>query len=264
MNIIPKVVAPLTGLSVLVTRPMPQGEMLCAAVRQLGGEAMSFPTIEIQQLTTCLTATYDLAIFVSVNAVQFGLPLLAQQPHIKLAAIGRATAAALKQAQRPAHIVPEGESNSESLLTHPELTAGDIRRAVIVRGEGGRELLHETLTMRGIEVHSCEVYRRAVPQVTADALAALEQYWSETGIDAVTLTSIETLQNLLTLLTDRSREWLRSTVLIAASDRIAQAARSLGLGGSIVNAGGADDASMLGALSTLHTRARASLVHGLG
>lgn len=264
MNLIPKVIRPLTGLSVLVTRPVPQGELLCAAIRQLGGAALSFPTLEIEQLTACVSESYDLAIFVSVNAVQHGLALFAAQPNLRLAAIGRATAAALKQAGRPPHVVPEADFNSEALLAHPDLLNGEMRRAVIVRGEGGRELLHETLSDRGIEVHSCDVYRRVLPRVDPSALDALAQLWAEESIDAVTVTSIETLQNLWSLLPAELRTRLRSTPLLVASGRIAQAARELGLSGSFIDAHGADDASMLGALANWHSRGRASIVHGLG
>jgi uroporphyrinogen-III synthase len=264
LNLIPKVIPPLTGLSVLVTRPLPQGEMLCAAIRKFGGAAVSFPTLEIQQLTVCVSSTYDLAIFVSVNAVQHGLALFAAQPDLRLAAIGRATAAAMKQAERPAHILPEADFNSEALLAHPELLNSQIRRVVIVRGEGGRELLAESLSARGLQVDSCEVYRRVLPKVDPHAVDALEDYWQEDGFDAITVTSIETLSNLLTLLSDRSRTWLRGTALVVASDRIAEAARALGLSGPMINARGADDASMLGALANWYSRARASIVLGLG
>jgi uroporphyrinogen-III synthase len=106
------------------------------------------------------------------------------------------------------------------------------------------------------------VYRRAVPNVEPTALAALEQHWADNGIDVVTLTSVETLQNLLRLLSERSRAWLQTATLIAASERIARAARELGLSGPVVNARGADDDAMLGALINWHTRARATLVSG--
>jgi uroporphyrinogen-III synthase len=230
----------------------------------LGGEALSFPTLEIEPVTASIAVAYDLAIFVSVNAVQHGLSLFAEQPNVRLAAIGRATAAAMKQADRPPHIVPETDFNSEALLAHPDLLDVQIRRAVIVRGEGGRELLQETLSARGVDVHSCEVYRRVLPQPNAAVLNTLEQRWVEEGFDAVTVTSIETLQNLLTLLSDRSRRWLRTMPLVVASERIAEAARTLNLAGPMINAGGADDASMLGALANWHSRARASVVHGVG
>lgn len=264
MNLIPKVIRPLTGLSVLVTRPLPQGEILCTAIGERGGTARSFPALEIQQLTTCVTATYDLAIFVSVNAVQHGLTLFAAHPELRLAAIGRATAAAMKQAGRPPHVVPEADFNSEALLAHPDLLSGQIRRVVIVRGQGGRELLHETLSARGVEVHSCEVYRRVLPRIDPSALDALTQFWTEEGIEAVTVTSIETLHNLWSLLPAELRTRLRTTPLLVASGRIAQAASELGLSGTVIDAGGADDASMLGALTNWHARGRASIVHSLG
>jgi len=264
VNLIPKIIRPLTGLSVLITRPLPQGDILCAAIRERGGAALGFPALEIQQLTACVKSTYDLAIFVSVNAVQHGLALFAAHQDLRLAAIGRATAAAMKQAGRPPHVVPEADFNSEALLAHPDLLSGQIRRVVVVRGQGGRELLHETLSARGIEVHSCEVYRRVLPRVDPSALDALARYWAEEGIDAVTVTSVETLHNLWSLLPPELRARLRGTPLLVASGRIAQAASELGLSGTVIDARGADDASMLGALANWHARGRASIVHGLG
>jgi uroporphyrinogen-III synthase len=107
------------------------------------------------------------------------------------------------------------------------------------------------------------VYRRTVPDIGPETLEALEQQWADSGIDAVTLTSVETLQNLLRLLPEQSRARLQTATLIAASERIARAAREFGLSGPVINARGADDEAMLGALINWHTRARADLACGL-
>ena len=253
---IPKVIPPLTGLTVLVTRPAAQNPVLCATIERLGGEAISLPTIAIEPLQAIAAPASDLVIFVSVNAVEHGAKLLPTPCTAKIAAIGRATAAALIAAGLPPQIVPATGFDSETLLQHPALAQESIHRVLIVRGVGGRELMRETFLARGVEVETLEVYRRAMPHIDAARLHAIETMWSSPGIDFVTLTSVETLQNLLKLLSDGGRALLANTGLVVASGRIAAAARAAGLVGEIVLAAGADDDAMLGALARRHARAR--------
>jgi uroporphyrinogen-III synthase len=256
--VIPKVVAPLTGLTVLVTRPAPQAATLCREIEARGGEAIAFPCIEIAPLEAAPPAEpIDLAVFVSVNAVEHGARLIPKSPTTRIAAIGRATAAALAAADRPASIVPTSGFDSETLLADPGLSLAAGARVVIVHGEGGRDLLQQSFLARGFVVETLDVYRRVRPSVDESSRSALEQRWAEDGIDVVTLTSVETLQNLLVLLTDRARSLLRDSALLVASRRIIDAAASEGLRGELILAPGADDASMLGALANWRARARA-------
>jgi uroporphyrinogen-III synthase len=102
------------------------------------------------------------------------------------------------------------------------------------------------------------VYRRIRPAIDASIRDALEQRWLDEGIDVVTATSIETLHNLIAMLSERGRESLRDTVLLVASRRIGEAAREAGLNGPVIVAKGADDVSMIGALAYWRTRARAA------
>jgi len=123
--VIPKVVPPLTGLTVLVTRPAAQCAMLCAEIEGRGGSAIAFPAVEIEpvavQAAAVAAADYDLVVFVSVNAVEHGAQQVIKSARTRIAAIGRATAAALAAAELAADIVPEAGFNSEALLAHPEL-----------------------------------------------------------------------------------------------------------------------------------------------
>ena len=72
---------PLSGVRVLVTRPAAQAQSLAQRIEQAGGEAIRFPTLEIAAacdvaaLERVLTdiARFDLAIFISPNAVAHGL-----------------------------------------------------------------------------------------------------------------------------------------------------------------------------------------------
>lgn len=258
---IPKIIGPLTGLTILVTRPAPQAAALCAEIARRGGSAVAFPAIAIEPLTCEApqpATAHDLVVFVSVNAVAHGAHLVTKGPATRIAAIGKATAAALAERELPADIVPVAGFTSEDLLAHPDLALSSSARVLIVRGEGGRELLHETFLARGMAVQSLAVYRRVCPLVDEAARAQLETAWAEGGIDAVTVTSNETLANLSAMLTERGRELLRSTPLVVPSRRIMDAALQAGLHADVIVAGGADDASTIGAIALWHARARAS------
>ena len=252
---IPKIIPPLTGLSVLVTRPQPQAGALAEAIRQLGGEAILFPSIAIEPLATSVVDSAGLVIFVSVNAVEHGVPRLRKTAGSRVAAIGRATAAALTAAGWPVDIVPADGFTSEALLADPELRLTPGLKAQIVRGVGGRDALEQALQQQQVEVEIIEVYRRVRPVPAPGDIDALEQQWTEEGIDVVTATSVETLENLHQMLSDAGRQLLRGVTLLALSPRIAVAAAELGLRGECVLAQ-ADEASMLGALARWRTRAR--------
>jgi uroporphyrinogen-III synthase len=255
---IPKVMPPLAELTVLVTRPAQQAAALCGEITRLGATAIAFPAVEIVAMSASVAIGHDLIVFVSVNAVAHGVHLIEKSPTARVAAIGRATAAALAQTSLPADIVPEAGFNSEALLAHPDLTLGNDARVLIVRGSGGRELLQETFAARGLLVETREVYERIRPTIDDATRNALEERWASEGIDVVTATSIETLHNLIGMLTDRGRALLRETTLLVASQRIAEAAQAAGLNGTLLVANGADDASMIGTLARWRTRARAA------
>jgi len=245
-------------LTVLVTRPAPQAATLCEQITHQGGTAIAFPAVQIEALSAAVASGHDLIVFVSVNAVAHGVHLIEKGPTARIAAIGKATAAALAQTSLPADLVPEAGFNSEALLAHPDLTLASGARVLIVHGAGGRELLQESFMARGLLVETREVYQRVRPAIDASIRDALEQRWLDEGIDVVTATSIETLHNLVELLSDRGRALLREAALLVASRRIAEAATAAGLNGAIIVANGADDASMIGAMAQWRTRARAA------
>jgi uroporphyrinogen-III synthase len=253
---IPKIVPPLTDCNVLVTRPAEQARSLCDEIARLGGRAFAFPTIAIEPLTAMPADDCDLAVFVSVNAVAHGRHLLPSTSTMRIAAIGRATAAALREAELRVDYVPESGFTSESLLAHPELQLAPGMRALIVRGEGGRELLRQSFEAAGLSVQLREVYRRTRPTIADSARDAYEAQWATEVVDAVTLTSVATLDHLFEMLTERGRDLVRRMDAIVASPRIADAARAAGIQGELLIAPGADDASLLGALAQWRIRAR--------
>lgn len=247
---------PLSGLSILVTRPLPQATVLAQKITALGGEALILPAIDIKPLQATPSGGHDLIIFVSVNAVEHGARLIQATAVTLIAAIGKATAAALKDAGIPANVVPAAGFNSEALLAHPQLNLAAQSRVLIVRGRGGRELLQESFSSLGCLVETLDVYERVAPAIDEQRRGELEAIWATHGIDVVTATSVETLDNLLAMLSEQGRALLATTPLVVASRRIMQAALERGLRGDIIVAGGADDDSVIGAVSQWNARAK--------
>ena len=251
---IPLVVPPLQGIAVLVTRPAAQATSLASRIRQSGGEAFLLPAIAIEPIAVAASGEHDLAIFLSSNAVEHGARCIGTQASLRVAAIGKSTAAALTALNIAVDLFPDTDSSSETLLAHPALDLASGSRVLIVRGVGGRTLLQESFIARGMQVEVLEVYRRVLPAADPTLLASLENLWTAGDLDIVTVTSVEILTNLVTLLGDTG--FLRSIPLLVASARIAEAAIAMGLQGEIVLARGADDDSLVGALSYWRARER--------
>lgn len=224
---------PLTGYGVLVTRPAAQAEPLCGLIDHAGGRPIRFPVLAIDPapnlagLQPLFAESWDLLVFISRNAVEQALPLFpsGQLPITpKIAAVGRATAKALAEVGRAPDMVPTDRYDSEALLALPALADMTGQRVMIVRGEGGRALLGETLSARGADVVYAEVYRRALPNLDVGPILAR---WAD-DIDVAMATSDEALQNLLTLVGPLGREALLATPLVVVSERTADLARRQG------------------------------------
>lgn len=246
--------APLAGLGILVTRPAQQAAPLAELIRQAGGNPILFPALEIvdlpdlQPLNALIDRLeqFDLAIFISPNAVQKALNLIRARrelpPTLKIAAIGKGSRKALQQFGVQDIIAPTQGFDSEALLALPELQNVTGRRIVIFRGDGGRELLGDTLMARGAQLTYAECYRRQKPQADGDALRYL---WARDELNAVTVTSAEALRNLYDIAGKLCQQWLKQTPLFVPHERIAQAARELGLEQVFVTEAG-DEAMVAG------------------
>lgn len=241
----------LDGLKVLVTRPVQQAQPLCDLITAAGGIAIALPVLDIVPIlpwneTGFSLAEQEMAIFVSRNAAlifKANLPTnLADK--LQWVAVGPGTAATMQDCGFPVDIQPPPPSGSESLLTMPEFHNVQNKKIVIVRGEGGRELLANTLLKRGAEVHYLDVYRRGLPtQSTLD----IEQ--AKTA-DCIVVTSVAGLNNLCQLI---DIEQLKSKWLIVVSERIRQHALMLGFQQCDV-AADADDAAVMQQLNRMERK----------
>ncbi len=241
----------LQGAGILVTRARHQAASLCALISANGGRPIPFPSVEIQPANSCKKLTrlladidrYQILIFISPNAVHWGLKMLhetALPSSAKLAAVGKSTANALAAADYAVDVVPGQRYNSEALLEMPELNRVENQRIMIFRGVGGRPLLGERLKSRGALVEYAEVYQRICPHADPGSLIAR---WPE-DVDLVTATSNEILENLFGILGQSGNRLLQRTPLVVISQRMATKARALGCS-EVIQAQGADDRSLL-------------------
>ena len=247
----------MTARRILVTRPAGQAGHLCGLLEAAGHEAIALPTIEIlnpadSYRVEALVDTledYDLAVFVSVNAVRMGVePILNQRDwpdNTRIATVGASSAEALLPYGLSVDLMPGHQYNSEALLALEELQDMSGQNVVIFRGNGGRELLRDTLLARGADVDTVEVYQRTCPAVDAQYMQTLLQ---PGYLDCITITSNEALQNLYAMAGSEGQPLLLKIPLVVIGPRQAARARELGFVQEAVIAANASDAAIVAAI----------------
>jgi len=201
-------------------------------------------------------ALFDLVIFTSSNAVKFGAHLLAptsalQASHahtLKLAALGPATARALADKGFHHSIEPQGTYDSEGLLAHPEIAQLKSAKILIIKGRGGRELLAQELQARGLQVAVAEVYQRIVATPDETTLNTVLENFATDAIQVVIANSLETVQALLKFATPALTLAFNAVHWLVPSQRVADAARKLGLQAPLSIAASASDHDLVAAI----------------
>lgn len=246
----------LIGRTIVVTRPRAQALPLAEWIREHGGVAVIFPLLEIRpaddarslQAALLRLDTYQLAIFISPNAVDFSVPAILSQRSwpegLRAAAIGPGSDARLREYGISGALTPKMRFDSEALLELTELRAEGLcgKRVLIFRGDGGREFLAETLRERGAEVDYVHCYRRVAPRDATE----LQALWRDARLDALIVSSSEGLRNLVALLDEVGCAHLQRTPVFVPHPRIAESAQALGLQRVILSAGA--DAGIVTAL----------------
>jgi uroporphyrinogen-III synthase len=250
-------------MGIVVTRPVHQADRLCQMIEDRGGNPIRFPALQIlppQDTRAALALIerlddYEIAIFVSANAVRGGLALIRERrelpAHLCLIAIGRGTARELDRWGSTAWLAPENAFGSGALLEMPKLQTVAGRRIAIFSGEGGSELLGRVLRERGAHVTYAEVYRCGKPRLSADVLL---RHWERHEIQAVVVTSKASLRNLFAMVGERGQQWLCRTPLIVVSTPARELARELGFVQTAVLAKEASDEGIVEALLEMAPR----------
>lgn len=229
---------PLAGKNIVVTRPAEQCEHLAAALVAQGAHPVLFPVLAIASLDDVSPLLdiairldgFDLAVFVSPNAVAKALDVILPRRSwpatLRVATMGHSSERELARFGISNVISPQQRFDSEGLLALPELQDMAGQRVVIFRGDGGRDLVFDTLRARGATVEYVTAYRRSRPDVDP---APLLKRWQDGTLDAVTLTSSEGLRNLWEIVGKFGQSWLRKTPVFVPHARIAEQAQAFGL-----------------------------------
>lgn len=228
--------------TVLLTRSSGRADDLGSRLQRLGVSVRQLPLIELEAQTLpaeALLNAPDLLIFVSPAAAEHGVRQLpASWRSLPRYAVGRATSLALAAQGWPDTPSPVQE-NSEGLLALSGLQDLSGQRAFIVRGDGGRDLLRETLQQRGAEVRYLEAYRKRA--VDSEMIRQLRQL-AQQPLLAV-LTSGEALARLCAII---PADIMKALTLVVASARIAEMAAPRC--DHVVTASGADSDALFAAI----------------
>lgn len=246
------------GWRLLLTRPAEECASSAAQLAEHGVHASCLPLLDIQPLEESAgprdllsqLERYDAVIVVSKPAARIGLARLARdwsQPPAQLHwfSVGAATGALLRDYGLDA-CWPEAGDDSEALLAMPQLAevlAQAEPRILILRGEGGRELLAERLRERGAQVDYLPLYRRGLPEYPAGTLA--ERVESE-RLNGLVVSSGQGFEHLR-LLAEQAWPQLAGLPLFVPSPRVAELARAAGAR-IVVDCRGAQVAALLAAL----------------
>jgi uroporphyrinogen III methyltransferase/synthase len=204
---------PLFGKRVLVTRAREQAESAASLLRDAGADPIVVPTIVIapspdpgavaSAIARLREGAYAWVAFTSANGVDRAWEALVAAGGdarafggSRLAAIGPATAAALdRHGLRPDVIAKEfkGEGLADEMLSAMR-SAQAPGRVLLARAAKARDVLPDALRAAGWTVDVAPVYETRAP----DRSAALDlvKRLDEGRIDAVTLTSSSTVDNL--------------------------------------------------------------------
>ena len=234
---------PLVGKRALVTRTRTQASALSNLLALHGALPLELPTIEILspgdhgEIDGALRALgeYDWTVFTSTNAVQAvfdrmaELNLDARAFHGALvAAIGPATAASLAEHGIRVDLVPE-TFVSEALAGALKGRGVQGRNILLPRADIAGDVLTNSLTAGGANVHEIVSYRTVTPKDSQDRIADI----LADGVDIATFTSSSTVTNLLDLL-DGSLDRISGAVVACIGPVTAATAREKGMKVDIV------------------------------
>lgn len=251
---------------IMITRPAHQAGKLADDIEAAGGTTFLFPTLEI--LPAKFSAKdkeiieqiqkFDIIIFISPNAVEHGLNQLQSlstlNNNIQLATIGQGSAKALKsKLGKQPDICPQENFNSEGLLATEAMQNVANKRILIIRGNGGRQQLKQTLEQRGALVEYLNVYQRVKPKVNN---SDLEQYLQNNEIAAIVITSAESLKNLIELTPPKVTLKLLELPLLLINKRLIDIAHKAGFTKKLMVASEASDEAIFETLKEYNLLSR--------
>lgn len=249
----PQGLPPAAGPLAIVTRPEPQASQWVSKLRAQGVPARALPLLEISPAPDAAAVRAALAPLTAGDAVMFVSPNAASAclaclggltdagalagawpwpPGLLAAATGPGTVAVLRQHGVPAEaiVAPAADAaqfDSEHLWQQLRQRPWAGRRALIVRGDGGRDWLADTWREAGAQLSFVQAYARSAPVWTAEQRAVRDQALAEPDSAVWLLSSSEAVDHLPGLAP--GADWSGATA-VASHPRIAERAWALGFG----------------------------------
>lgn len=247
----------MSAWRLLLTRPQEESQALAATLSAAGVFSSSLPLLSIKSLTETPEQRallldlqrYSAVIVVSKPAARLALERLERywpQPLLlPWFAVGAATGQLLANAGLNA-CWPQSGDDSEALLQLPQLASalhGPAPRALLIKGEGGRELIAQSLRAQGVTVDYLSIYRRCLPDYPPGALFARVR---AERLNGLLVSSAQGLEHLMRL---AAADWPALTALpmFVPSPRVAALATDAGVQ-HVIDCRGASAAALLEAL----------------
>ena len=221
---------PLQGQRILVTRTREQASIFSDKLKALGALPVEFPTIHIvpphdwEQLDSALNRLflenvqerpyYDWLIFTSVNGVLICCErlltlghTLEHMSHVRIAAIGPATAAALNRYGLVADVVPdEYIAEGVAIALRNDAQARNVslagQRVLLARASEARKILVTELQQAGALVDEVSAYDTVAVAHNDEQGQHVLRLLQQQQLDILTFTSSSTVRNFM--------QWLAS------------------------------------------------------
>jgi uroporphyrinogen-III synthase len=231
-------------MRVIVTRPAAQAAQWVQGLQQHGLVAVALPLIAIEPPSDVAAVTQAwrdlpqqrLVVFVSPNAAEqfFALrpPGAAWPDGVEAASLGPGTTQTLRRLGVPAPSIVEppadaAQFDSEALWLRLSGRDWSGASVLVVRGDGGRDWLAQTLRQRGAQVGFVGAYRRCAPRFEGAALRLLDDAVAKPADHLWFFSSSEAIDHLAHA--RATGPWSPARAL-ATHPRIAQRARDCGFG----------------------------------
>jgi uroporphyrinogen III methyltransferase/synthase len=198
---------PLFGQRIVVTRTRDQSSQLSRQLRELGAEVLEIPTIKIvppenhQGIIDALLGlnSYDWLVFTSPNGVATFFDYffktfddLRDIGGAKIAAVGPATAAKLKELHLKVDLMPEESLSRRIAAAFAKYESVENLKILLLRAEVANPELPNSLQDLGAIVDDVACYK-TVPET--DDRTGVAAKLLESGADWITFTSTSTVEN---------------------------------------------------------------------
>ncbi len=178
----------LAGRRIVITRAPHQAASFGRMLEEAGADVFYLPLIDIAPVPDAVlpdpSEEFDWLIFTSVNAVECFHWVLQQHgrgisaySNARIAAIGEATAAAIKACGLQVDCMPESHVSHalvDALLAHEAQPEG--KRVLLLQGNLARPVVAEALTAKGMDVHAVVVYQTVSCAVSEAASSELQKF----------------------------------------------------------------------------------------